>query len=148
MTGWLLGSPRSHPVLAAELMLRHRAVDYRRMKLGGTGPLLYSDGARIKGAKAIARRLGFLASPEEDWADEVLGDWLRSPAAERLETAGRHLDRIDAWIARGILGREEPTAADFQVAACVRCALRHDDLRPLIEDRPAEQLARRLAPDH
>src|SRR5690606_19952847 len=56
------------------------------------------------------------------------------------------LKRIDDWIADGTLGGE--TAADFQIAATVRLALTLDDLRPLIENRPAGELALRLVPEY
>ena len=50
-------------------------------------------------------------------------------------------------IAEGVIGAEEPNAADFQIATTVRVMLSFADLRPLIEGRPAEALARRLVPD-
>lgn len=66
----------------------------------------------------------------------------------RLETLAGQLDRADTAIAAGLLGGPEPTAADFQVAACVRLLLCFDDLRPRIDPRPAGALARRLLPDY
>ncbi len=58
------------------------------------------------------------------------------------------LDRIDAWIAAGVLGGEEPNVADFQIAPSLGLAMTMDDLRPAIENRPAGALARRLVPDY
>jgi glutathione S-transferase len=58
------------------------------------------------------------------------------------------LDRIDAWIADGLLGGEPPNAADLQIAAALRLAMTIDDLRPAIERRPAGELALRLVPDY
>lgn len=58
------------------------------------------------------------------------------------------LDRVDAWIAAGILGDEEPNAADFQIAPSIGLALTLDDLRPAIEGRPAAELAKRYVPDY
>lgn len=58
------------------------------------------------------------------------------------------LDKIDAWIAEGVLGGEQPNAADFQIAPSLGLAMTLDDLRPAIESRPAGQLARRLVPDY
>jgi glutathione S-transferase len=57
------------------------------------------------------------------------------------------LDRIDDWIAGGVLGSETPNAADFQIASLLRLAMTMDDLRPAIESRPAGELAMRLIPD-
>ena len=57
------------------------------------------------------------------------------------------LDRIDDWIAEGVLGGVNPTAADFQIAASGRLLMTLDDLRPAIVDRPAGELATRIVPD-
>lgn len=56
------------------------------------------------------------------------------------------LDRIDDWIAEGILGGDPPNAADLQIAPSLRLAMSLDDLRGAIEDRPAGRLATRIVP--
>ena len=56
------------------------------------------------------------------------------------------LQRIDDWIAEGLLGGEELNAADFQIAPSLRLAMSLDDLRPAIENRPAGKLALRVVP--
>jgi glutathione S-transferase len=56
------------------------------------------------------------------------------------------LQRIDDWIAQGVLGGEPPNAADLQIAPSLRLAMSLDDLRPAIEGRPAGQLATRIVP--
>lgn len=58
------------------------------------------------------------------------------------------LDRIDAWIATGVLGSEQLNAADFQIAPSLGLAMTLDDLRPAIEGRPAGALAQRVVPDY
>jgi glutathione S-transferase len=57
------------------------------------------------------------------------------------------LQRIDEWIADGVLGADPPNAADLQIASSLRLAMSLDDLRPAIESRPAGELARRAVPD-
>jgi len=69
-------------------------------------------------------------------------------ARERLAALPAHLDRVDGWIANGVIGGERPNAADFQVATSIRLLLLLDDLRPAIEDRPAGRLAMRLVPHY
>jgi glutathione S-transferase len=54
------------------------------------------------------------------------------------------LDRIDEWIARGEVDAEAPTAAAYQLAGSLWILLVIDDLAPLLVDRPAAELARRL----
>ena len=57
------------------------------------------------------------------------------------------LQRVDDWIAEGVLGADPPNAADLQIAASLRLAMTLDDLRPAIEERPAGQMAFRAIPD-
>jgi glutathione S-transferase len=52
-----------------------------------------------------------------------------------------HLDRIDAWIADGVLGGEQPNAADLQIGSTVRLLQTIGDVRALIDGRPAARLA-------
>ncbi len=58
------------------------------------------------------------------------------------------LDRIDAWIAAGVLNGEQPNAADFQIAPSLGLAMTLEDLRPAIEAHPAAELAKRLVPNY
>ena len=58
------------------------------------------------------------------------------------------LDRIDAWIADGTIGGDEPNAADYQIATSLRLLMSLDDLRPAIEGRPAGEMATRVVPDY
>jgi glutathione S-transferase len=57
------------------------------------------------------------------------------------------LDRIDAWIAEGVLGGDELNVADFMVAPCLALMLYRPDVMPLFEGRPALELVDRLLPD-
>lgn len=58
------------------------------------------------------------------------------------------LDKIDAWIADGVLGADPPNAADLQIATSVRLLMSLDDVRPALTSRPAGQLAQRVVPDY
>jgi glutathione S-transferase len=62
--------------------------------------------------------------------------------AARADLAGLpgQLDRIDAWIAEGLLGGERPNAADLQIGSTIRLLMSIGDVRPLIEARPAARL--------
>ncbi len=62
-------------------------------------------------------------------------------ARRDLEELPGHLDRVDAWIADGVLGGEQPNAADLQIAPSIRLIHSIGDVRPLIAGRPAEELA-------
>ena len=67
--------------------------------------------------------------------------------AEDLAGLPAKLDHVDALVAEGVLSGERPNAADLQIGATLRVLLLVGDVRPLIEGRPAEQVARRWIPD-
>jgi glutathione S-transferase len=71
------------------------------------------------------------------------------PAAERelLAELPAMLDRIDAWIADGVLGGAQLNAADFMVAPSLALILYRPDVLPLFEGRPALELVDRLLPE-
>ncbi|HXR28665.1 MAG TPA: glutathione S-transferase N-terminal domain-containing protein [Solirubrobacteraceae bacterium] len=56
------------------------------------------------------------------------------------------LDRIDEWIAEGLLGGEQPNAADLQIGSSLRLLMSIGDVAPLIEGRPAAELLRYFPP--
>jgi len=56
------------------------------------------------------------------------------------------LDRVDGWIADGVIGGEEPNAADLQIAPTIRLMMVVGDARAMIEGRPCAELALRLFP--
>ena len=80
------------------------------------------------------------------FASVVSGTSEESIRAE-LAALPAHLDHVDELIAEGVIGGEQPNAADFQIATSVRVMLNFPQLRPLIEDRPAGELAMRIAPN-
>ena len=56
------------------------------------------------------------------------------------------LERVDGWIAEGLLGGEEPNAADLQIGSTVRLLMSIGDVRPLLAGRPAAALSRYFPP--
>jgi glutathione S-transferase len=65
-----------------------------------------------------------------------------------LEAWPRLLDRVEALIADGTIDDEPPNAADYQIATTVRVFLAFDDLRSIVERRPAAaDLAMRILPE-
>ncbi len=220
--------PASHPSICAELMLRHKGIEYKRTDLmpvisklalralgfpRTTVPAIKLDGDRVQGSRPIARELDrlqpepplFPSDPDrraaveeaERFGDEELQHPLRQllwwsikkdKEPLRSYSEGAHLgvpidlamltaapiitlsarfneasdenarraiaalpamlDRIDAWIAEGVLNGERLNAADFQIAPSIGLAMTLDDLRPAIEGRPAGELARRIVPNY
>jgi len=220
--------PASHPSIAAELMLDHKGIAYKRTDLlpviskvvlraigfsDVTVPALKVDGRKVQGSREIARELDrlrpepplFPADPEAQLAVEEaerFGDQeLQAPMRQILwwaikrdkaplrsysegaklgvpidlamltatpiialsarfnEADDEHvrrglaelpgmLQKIDDWIAAGVLNGEELNAADFQIAPSLGLAMTLDDLRPAIEARPAGKLAKRIVPNY
>jgi glutathione S-transferase len=56
------------------------------------------------------------------------------------------LSRIEAWIAEGVLGGEQPNAADLQIGSTLRLLESIGDVRPLLAGRPAMGLTRYFPP--
>ncbi len=72
-------------------------------------------------------------------AERLAGDLAGLPAK---------LDHVDALAAEGVVGGDEPTAADLQIAATLRVLLTVGDVERLMAGRPVERLARRWFPDY
>ncbi len=219
--------PGSHPGVAAQLMLKHKGIEFKRTDLfpvisklvvrglgfpRNTVPAMKIDGRKVQGSREIARELEQVrpepallpADPEkraaieeaERFGDEELqhpvrqliwwalkkdkaplrsfseGAKLGIPIGLALRTAapivalsarfneatdenvrndlaifGGLLQRVDDLIAAGTLDGDELNAADFQIAPSIRLAMTFQDLRPLIEARPAGRLAKRVQPE-
>lgn len=56
------------------------------------------------------------------------------------------LDKIDAWIAAGVLGAAQPNAADLQIGSGIQLLASYGDVAPLLDGRPASTLARYFPP--
>jgi glutathione S-transferase len=69
-------------------------------------------------------------------------------AREDLAALPGMLQRIDDWIAEGVLGGEQLNAADLQIGTSLRLLMSLQDLREAIERRPAGELAMRVAPEY
>jgi glutathione S-transferase len=67
--------------------------------------------------------------------------------AEDLAGLPAKLDRVDRYVADGVIGGAAPTAADLQIGSTLSVLLTVGDVRPLIEGRPAERVARKWFED-
>jgi glutathione S-transferase len=103
----------------------------------------YSEGAKLGVPVGLAVKTGgpivsMSAKFNGSTDDAVRSDLASLPA---------DLDRIDGWIADGVLDGEQINAADLQIGTSLRLLMSFDDLRPHIESRPAGKLALRAIPD-
>jgi glutathione S-transferase len=104
----------------------------------------YSAGSRLPIPPPVAKLSGPLVARTET----VIHGAADANVRADLVNLGWHLDRVDRWIAAGVMGGERPNAADLQVGAGLRLLLTLDDLAPRIDGRPAGRLARRWFPDY
>jgi glutathione S-transferase len=103
----------------------------------------------LEGTPLILPRL--LVRPAAPLIIRILAhDHDSTDAAIRQDLADlpRMLDRVDGWIAEGVLGGDPPNVADFQVATTLALLRTQDALRPAIDARPAGELAQRVAPGY
>jgi glutathione S-transferase len=154
VTATLFGVPASHPSLAAELMLRHKGVEYRRVDLvsavhrplvrvlgfpGVTVPALRLDGSRVQGSREIALALeAFRPDPPLFPADRVARRWVQQaecwgdetyqPVARRLVWAALRRDRstLATYLKGARLGIPVPVAARM-AAPIVRLSARFNE---------------------
>ena len=75
-----------------------------------------------------------------------LNDSTDDTVRSTLASIGPALDEVDRLIAEGVIGGEQPNAADFQIGASVALLRTFEDVRDAIDDRPGAELARRLYP--
>ncbi len=104
----------------------------------------YSEGARLGVPIGLAVKTGqplvaLSARFNEATDDNVRADLAALPGM---------LQRVDDWIAAGVLGGDQLNAGDLQVGTSVRLLMTLEDLRPFIEARPAGQLAMRVDPSY
>ena len=80
------------------------------------------------------------------WAEQRINKASAAAVRADLERLPALLDHVDELLAQGVIGGEVPNAADYQIAPSVGLLLAFDQLRPLIEARPAGAFATRVAP--
>ena len=150
MRATLFAQPASHPSLAAQLMLEHKGVDYRRIDLVAathrtivralgfprkTVPAIRLDGAKIQGTREIALALdALIPSPPLFPADperrrkveeaEAWGEEVLQPVPRRLIWNALNRDRstLESYLEGAKLGIPTPIAA--RTAAPIAMAAR------------------------
>ncbi|HEX7060091.1 MAG TPA: glutathione S-transferase N-terminal domain-containing protein [Solirubrobacterales bacterium] len=103
----------------------------------------YSEGAKLGIPTGLAVRTAGPIIAMEKRINEATDENVQA----NLAAYGGMLQRVDELIAAGTIGGEEPNAADFQIAPSIRLAMTFQDLRPLIESRPAGEFAKRIQPE-
>lgn len=80
------------------------------------------------------------------WAEQRINKATGDACRADLQRLPALLDHVDDLVTRGVIGGDEPNAADYQIATSVQLLKAFAQLRPLIEGRPAATFADRVAP--
>ena len=97
-------------------------------------------------------RLGTLLAPRDRQRKFVASMVLRAfkvtkeQLAEDPGRCGEMFDRVDGWIADGVLNGPELNCADFQIATSLALVDYRLDVRPRMQERPLYGLVERLLP--
>ena len=119
-----------------------RRLSWWALRRDRSGLASFAEGARLHVPLGLAVRTAKPIIWAEARINEADDEAVRSDLAALPEV----LDRVDTWLATGVLGGAPPTAADYQIATSVRLLLCFDDLRDKIDGRPAGRHARELVP--
>ena len=104
----------------------------------------YSEGSKLPLPARAQRLLAPLVSRLAATRNKAS----RARAREDLAALPAQLDQIDAWIAEGVAGGEQPNAADLQIAPSIRMLGTFGDVRPMLEGRPCWAMAQRVVPEY
>lgn len=94
---------------------------------------------------AIPTSLAITLSRPAIYANSLINSSNEASVRRKLEALPGMFDRVDHLIANGVLNAAEPGAADVMIAPSTRAFLWWDELRPLLEGRPAGEHARLVA---
>ncbi len=120
-----------------------RRLSWWALKRNSSGVRSFLEGAKLGLPIGLAART---AGPLI-WASARLNKADDAAVHADLAALGGMLDEVDRLIGEGVIGGDVPNAADFQIVTSVRLLMCFDDLRAIIEPRPAGALAMRICPD-
>ena len=119
-----------------------RRVTWAALRRRPSAVMPYSASARLPVPRPLARA----SAPLIARAARAVNDGSDPNVRADLAHLGHHFDRIDRWIADGVLGGEEPTTGDLQLGPSIALLASVEDLAGILGDRPALTLARRWFP--
>ena len=111
-----------------------RRLVWRTLTLRPQAMKSYQEGSRFPLPTVAVRAL----APAVNAVERRLNGAEEGAVRADLRALPGHLDRIDAWLADGVLGSATVNAADLQIAPTSRLMLTLGDVRPFFAGRPAE----------
>lgn len=104
----------------------------------------YSAGSRLPVPAPLQRLVAPFMGVLARWNNRADAASLRAD----LAALPGQIDKIDELIADGVIGGEQPNAADLQIASSLAMLRTFADIWPLLAGRPASELARRVFPEY
>jgi glutathione S-transferase len=111
-----------------------RRLVWRTLTLHPQAMKSYQEGSRFPLPAVAVRAL----APAVNAIERRLNGAEEGAVRADLRALPGHLDRIDGWLADGVIGGETVNAADLQIAPTSRLMLTLGDVRPFFAGRPAE----------
>jgi glutathione S-transferase len=100
------------------------------------------------GPPSIEQRIKYYAAPPLAQVARFGNHATNKNVQEDLRALPALLDRVDELIAEGVIGNDEPNAADFQIFSSIAMWANMRDIRPFIVERPCGPIAARLFPQY
>ena len=107
--------------------------------------LSYTAGAKL--FPPVPAPLARLSAGAVGWAERRINGAAEARVREDLAALPAHLDRVESWLAAGVLGGDPLNLGDLQIATSLRLLATLEDLAAVL-DRPAGAYARRQFPDY
>ncbi len=126
-----------------ELQAAARRLTWTGIRRRPAAMVSYAEGSSIRLPKVVTRLLAPLISRVAMYGHRATF----ATSREDLAALPSQLDRVDALIAQGVIGGEQPNAADLQIAPSLRLLATFADVRPLLDGRPGWAFAQRLFPE-
>jgi glutathione S-transferase len=119
-----------------------RRISWAALKRDSSAMLSYVGDSRL----GVPKPLLSPATSPTAWAAGRINKAGDENVRADLQALPGHLDKIDAWIAEGVLGGDAVNAADLQIGSSLRLLGTVGDVRSLIEGRPGAALTRWFPP--
>jgi glutathione S-transferase len=100
------------------------------------------------GPPSLEQRIKYFSAPHLAQVAKFGNHATDEQVQKDLKNLPALLDRVDELIAEGVIGNDEPNAADFQIFSTVAMWANMRDIRPAIMARPCGPIAARLFPQY
>ena len=98
--------------------------------------------------KSLEQQIRYYSAPTIAQVAKIANGATDDQVRRDLKRLPELLDQVDELIAEGVIGGDQPNAADFQIFSSVAMWSNMRDIRPAIQARPCGAVAARLFPQY